>query len=144
MWAAGWRLAARMALFLPPAAPSPSLSVSQPPTSPLSLPLLFCILIDGPKADYKPGLSNWLLIFLTVCRPFTGTEVYGNFPLLLSVRFIVFTNSLWNTVDRKSTSPQLLSGACVSPALFCKKVKFLCNFVLSARGGQCPSSDEEQ
>lgn len=60
-----------------------SLSISckppPPPTSPLSLPLLLCILIDGLKADYKPGLSNWLLYCSSLCGLFTRTELYGYF-----------------------------------------------------------------
>lgn len=60
------------------AAPSPSLSVPQPPTSPLSVPLLFCILIGGPQADYKPGDVKLIINILGFVLRSQGRELYGS------------------------------------------------------------------
>lgn len=113
--------AAQMALS-PPSAPPPS----------LSLPLLFCILIAGPKADDKPGMSDGLLIFFTLAV-LKGAESLWELTLLLYVKCIVLP--IHSDIQRL----QLLLGARISSAVFGRKV-FRSFFVLSTRGGQCARS----
>lgn len=99
-----------------------SLSISCKPPPHLSSQLA------SPPLHTNRWTKGWLqtgAVKLIIILFFTLWSVYKDWtlwvlPLLLFARFSVFSNSLWNAVDRKSTGLQLMSGACDSAAVYCK------------------------
>ena len=131
--AAGWRLL--RSLFF-----SPSLHPFLSPAPPLyhhtaCSPL--CILMNEAKADYKPGLSKWLLIFLSVASVYRHINFMGLTLLLLCVALVVVPNAVWNTADRQSPSLLLMSAGWISSLVFGRTVRFLHVCASATRGGQC-------
>ena len=133
--------AAQIALF----SLSPSLSVSNTPLHHHTACSPLCILMNEAEADYKPGLSKWLLIFLSVASVYRHVNFMGTYStIVVCVAFVVFPNAVWNTADRQSPSLLLMSAGWISSLVFNRTVRFSYVCASATRGGQCAICVETQ
>lgn len=138
MRAAGWRLLRW--LFSPPSGFSRSLFLScNPPTSPLSLPLLFCILIASTKGQWQTRdvrrIIN-ILHFGCVSRvgKFMGAHSFVVFKMYS------FTFSQWLYSKKKKEGVYSHCWVHELVLLYSGGEVFISFFMLPTGGGQCTRS----